>query len=176
MKRKHCRTPSSKPSVRLKIGQALVFSTISFISDLCLLLRLFCQYTSCLPEVRGHAVHHGQDPCSWNLPRPRLAQFRVRLTVKFLLLKWNIGFCVLCFWLPSSVCVLCQIWREPNDPGDVAEVPPSGEFSHILFVGPHLSDANLIMLCSSRLSSSKQLNSAEILAKELLGGISSCLA
>lgn len=108
MRRKHCRTPSSKPSVSLMIGRALGFSTISVISDLCLLLRLFCQYTSCLPEVRGHAVYHGEDPSSWNLPRPWFAQFRVRLTVKFLLYKWNIVFCALCFLLPSSVC-LCPL-------------------------------------------------------------------
>ncbi len=43
----------------------------------CCLCRIVCQHTSCLPAVRGHALHHGEDPCSWYLPRSGVAQRRV---------------------------------------------------------------------------------------------------
>lgn len=30
--------------------------------------RFICQHSTNIPEVRGHALYHGQDPCPWGSP------------------------------------------------------------------------------------------------------------
>lgn len=39
--------------------------------------RIICQHSPNIPEVRGHALHHGQDPCPWGSPHAALNRLRV---------------------------------------------------------------------------------------------------
>ncbi len=48
-------------------------------SSLCLFsFRFICQHSTDIPEVRGHAFHHGQDPCPWDSPSSSLHRLWVR--------------------------------------------------------------------------------------------------
>lgn len=162
MKRKRCRTPSSRPSVRLPIGQ--VFGTVSVTSsDLCHLLRVFCQYASCLPEVRGHAVHHGEDPSSWDLPRPWFAQRRVTIAV----LKPDVcGVCKRVFvsFLSFEGSRMIQVMLLKS----LLQVN-SVTLSPCVLTCSNPDRAHLIMLHSDTLSSPEPLNSAEILENSFWG-------
>lgn len=41
--------------------------------------RFFCQHFANIPEVRGHALHYGQDPSAWGPPSAALCRLRVNV-------------------------------------------------------------------------------------------------
>lgn len=43
-------------------------SSVAHLSVLSLSFRFICQHSTNIPEVRGHALHYGQDPCPWGSP------------------------------------------------------------------------------------------------------------
>lgn len=44
---------------------------------LSLLFRFFCQHSANIPEVRGDALHNGQDPSTWGSPSTALHRLGV---------------------------------------------------------------------------------------------------
>lgn len=60
--------------------QRLLFLSTSFCPPPPFLLsfRVICQHFANIPEVRGHAFHHGQDPSPWSSSSTVLYMLRVK--------------------------------------------------------------------------------------------------
>lgn len=77
MRQKKC-----KENLTFSIQRLLFLSTIFCPPPpFSLSLRVICQHFANIPEVRGHAFHHGQDPSTWSSSSTVLYMLRVKYTL-----------------------------------------------------------------------------------------------
>lgn len=53
-------------------SQSLTLISLSVSISIFVSFRFICQHSTNIPKVRGHALHHGQDPCPWDSPNSAL--------------------------------------------------------------------------------------------------------
>lgn len=87
---------------------AVIFLFIFFNSA----FRFICKHSANIPEVRGHALYYGQDPCAWSssgaaVHRLRVNHFRLILFVPHVCVLHSALLRVRIYWCPIDVLCWC---------------------------------------------------------------------